>query len=281
MTYLSFIVFVLGLGYTWAWAFPFSVQAPLKVYFQQSVELVGAGVKATTHLTGVPYYLERLVVPALPSAAGMEVRCGERMERQGLLTCVWESGGEVLPEPGFWKADSDSDLELLHSTWDSELKKNTTEGMTIPRNRWISGSVTRTSPSSLRFVLQGRNTRNCRIFLDSQRAAGYAVRPGAGGMQGGYEVSEAGVGEVRLWSRTWGREWVVDVEFFSSESGGVRGRVGCEWAEYESASVGVYVGKGRSGRIPALEEVLGFLPRWAAVTKAGDGLVEVWSAFEV
>jgi hypothetical protein len=58
--------------------------------------------------------------------------------------------------------------------------------------------------------------------------------------------------------------------------------VACEWVEYESATVGVYEsGRGRSGKIPALEEALMFLPRWAVITKIADGLVEVWSEFEV
>jgi hypothetical protein len=112
-------------------------------------------------------------------------------------------------------------------------------------------------------------------------------------MQGGYEVSEDGVSEVRLWSRTWGKEWVVDVDFGGrvEGEGKIKGRVACEWVEYESATVGVYEseqeengrGRGRriNGKIPALEEVLTFLPRWATVTKLTDGLVEVWSAFEV
>lgn len=69
---------------------------------------------------------------------------------------------------------------------------------------------------------------------------------------------------------------------------GLRGRVACEWAEFASASAGV-PGQGespskggfRSAKIPALEEVIAFLPTWVVVSKFADGLVEAWEYFEV
>ena len=92
-----------------------------------------------------------------------------------------------------------------------------------------------------------------------------------------------GVHELTLWSRTWGRTFVVDVhwakgrELASDDSGlELEGKVACEWVEYESATVG----GGRSGgKIPAFEEVLAFLPKWAVASKMTDGLVEVWGSF--
>jgi hypothetical protein len=100
-------------------------------------------------------------------------------------------------------------------------------------------------------------------------------------MQQGYGIGKEGIDEVRLWSRTWGREFVVDVEFV--EGGGLmKGRLACEWSEYESGRIGGGDKSGAGGgKIPALEEALKFFPRWAAVTKAADGLVEVWSAWQV
>jgi hypothetical protein len=108
----------------------------------------------------------------------------------------------------------------------------------------------------------------------------------AGGMQAGYGVPPGGLREVRLWSRTWGRTFVVDVVWEDGPGGGgdeegpgLAGRVACEWAEYESGRVGDESGEG--GKIPALEEVLSFLPKWAVVSKADDGLVEAWQDFNV
>ncbi|KAF8234432.1 hypothetical protein L208DRAFT_1359694 [Tricholoma matsutake] len=280
VAYIFVLVFGLTIIYTWGlfslwWGFPFSNEAPLKVYFQQNVQVlplplnptINANVKLTTHLTSVPYYLERLVMPALPSAqTSSGVRCEGQGERVGLVTCVWESGDAMWPESGW---------------------SNTTKTVRIPRNPWFAGNVTRVSSETVRVVLGGRNTRNCRIYLDGLAAVGYIVRGGVGEgkMQDGYEVGEDGVKDVRLWSRTWGREWVVDVNFGgrAEGEGRIKGRVACEWAEYESATVGTGHEETRrkSGKIPALEEVLMFLPGWATITKLSDGLVEVWSPFEV
>ena len=49
------------------------------------------------------------------------------------------------------------------------------------------------------------------------------------------------------------------------------------WNEYESGSAG----GGSGGKIPAYEEVLRTIPRWTVVSKATDGLVEVWAPFTV
>ena len=49
-------------------------------------------------------------------------------------------------------------------------------------------------------------------------------------------------------------------------------------AEYESASVGL---ADSVGKIPALEEILTFLPRWAVVSKAAAGLVEAFVDFSI
>ncbi|KAF5343636.1 hypothetical protein D9757_014678 [Collybiopsis confluens] len=72
------------------------------------------------------------------------------------------------------------------------------------------------------------------------------------------------------------------------------GRVACEWAEYESGMVGMGLSgsplplpsSGSSSvlssgaQMPAFEEILAFLPKWATVSKAADGLVEVEERFE-
>ena len=56
----------------------------------------------------------------------------------------------------------------------------------------------------------------------------------------------------------------------------IQGRVACLWSEVD----GVWAGKGKGGvRIPALEELLAFMPEWAIVTKYDAGLVEAQSGF--
>lgn len=94
-------------------------------------------------------------------------------------------------------------------------------------------------------------------------------------MQPRYEVPVEGIKELRIWSRTWDKNITVDVEL--AQTSETSGRIACEWNEYESGTVGIPTG----GKIPAFEEVLTFLPKWAAVTKLTDGLVEVSSKFTI
>jgi len=97
------------------------------------------------------------------------------------------------------------------------------------------------------------------------------------GMQSRHEAAEeGGVSALLMWSRTWDREFVVEVGW--DQEGGLYGQVACEWAEYESGRVGM---AGGGGKIPALEEVLSYLPLWAVVSKSGSRLVEGWTEFSV
>lgn len=113
-------------------------------------------------------------------------------------------------------------------------------------------------------------------------------------MQKGYEVPASGIKEVRLWSRTWENEFVVDVDWSKStgeaDESRLEGRIACEWSEYESAMVDngplekwppSEDADDCRAKIPAFEEVLHFLPHWAVVSKAADGLVEAWAPFVV
>lgn len=174
-------------------------------------------------------------------------------------------------------------------------------------------------PNTARVVIQGTNTRHCRVYLDNRMLAGFrvyalgeepadATRAGAmQAIQRGYEIPESGADALWLWSRTWDRKFVVDLTWV--EGGGeVQGRVACAWAEYKSAMVGGLgdgdgttsdgagavegVGVGAEdlssvrewdsgARIPALEEALTFLPNWVTVTKLGEGLVEAWGEFSL
>ncbi|KAF9463513.1 hypothetical protein BDZ94DRAFT_1321670 [Collybia nuda] len=303
IAYLLAFVFVVTVVYTSGLltlksdtgpGFPFSQDAPVKAYFQQRVEIlpstsnftssldimpihsksISANVSITTYLTGVPYYLDRFLIPSLPSAATSHAVCKpEEGTRRGLTTCSWESGRDLRPTPG----------------WDTRVMKEhkdiggaNTNSTNVPKNPWLSGSVTRLSRRSARVVLRGVNTRSCRLYFDGAKVKKYTVL-GSGketGMQQGYEIGPSGLEEVRLWSRTWGRAFVVDVEFVD-DSRPMQGRLACEWAEYESGRVGGNDRNGGGGKIPALEEVLKFLPRWATVTKAADGLVEVWSVWQL
>ena len=298
LTYFAAVVFIAATTYTWL-AFPFSQEAPLKVFFQQHLALdwnSSVVLNATTSVTGIKRYVEHSIVPHFPSTWKSNVSCGAaaHARRPELWTCKWESG--LVPEPGFrWLAQSgepsaEDQGDTVTSTAIGERLRVRTE---------------RRGPTTGRIRVTGANTRACRIYFDSARVTKFHVHGASDvDLQPGYPMPSGGIPELRLWSRTWGRTFAVDVEWeeeekkktipsLSSDDGGeglgepegdpepkgLSGRVACEWAEYESGRVGDESEEG--GSIPALEEVLGFLPLWAVVTKADDGLVEAWQEFKM
>ncbi|KAK0465552.1 putative zinc metalloprotease [Desarmillaria tabescens] len=237
LAYIFGVIFVLVTLYSW-FAFPFSQEEPLKVYFLQNLTLSPTlETQAVTTLAGASEYIMELI-SHLPSASSRDISCNYSQARLSLQSCSWTT--DLIPSPG---GNHTSDT-------------------------WLQTNVTRLGTTSARISVQGRNTRSCRIYFETNPIIRYDVHGGSVGMQPRYEVPEGGIKELRIWSRTWDRNFTVDVEW---------GRVACEWNEYESGSVGV----GTGGRIPALEEVLTFLPNWAVVTKMTDGLVEVSSEFRL
>jgi len=126
--------------------------------------------------------------------------------------------------------------------------------------------------------VKGANTRSCRIYFDNRNVTQYTVLGAEDSIQP--KIPDEGVNELKMWSRTWDRRFTVDVHWENGEDSvkGIKGRVGCEWAEYESGTVDI---GGAKGKIPAFEEVLSFLPDWATVSKAAEGLVQAWGEFEI
>ena len=135
-----------------------------------------------------------------------------------------------------------------------------------PSKKWITVQTKRLSPGSGEITISGTNTRNCRLYLDTPVHAVH-VHGSSGKIQPLFPIPKGGVNEVRLWSRDWDRDFKVDITWDASVSSGLAGRAACEWSEQDN--------------VPALKEVIAFLPTWARVTKRTDGLVEGWKAFSV
>lgn len=195
-----------------------------------------------------------MIISKLPSTQGKSIECGGDSSKSGLRICSWEGG--LLPSPGGKPRAAAAD-------------------------HWFKANVSRTGETSARISVQGRNTRSCRVYLDSHNISRFVVHgSGHGDMLPGYGIKEKGINQVSLWSRTWGRKFIVDVEWKGTDDSSdspVKGRVACEWVEYESGSVGL----GSGGKIPAFEEVLTYMPKWATPTKRTDGLVEAWGNFVI
>lgn len=217
-------------------AFPFSSDNPLKVYFQQTIDL--DTLENQVRLTGVSRYLSSSIVTEIPSAYGKEVDCGHDSARAGLQTCTW-----------------------------SGLPPNVVAH--IKPQKWLHFNATRLSPKTGRISVGGADTRNCRLyFLHPITSLHVSGASGNGGMQDGYPIFSGGLHEVRLWSRTWDRTFEVTFGW-EHHAEAIVGTVACEWAELVE------------GRIPAFDEVVSALPRWATVSKYSDGLVEGTKTFSI
>ncbi|KAI0364003.1 Zn-dependent exopeptidase [Pilatotrama ljubarskyi] len=277
-------ILILLLAISWT-VFPFSQQWPFRIYFQQFVELASPTsglainptqgmqsapvevVRAETTITGLKGYVDRYIVPDIPSARHSDVVCDSNGLRPDLMTCTWTS--DLLPSPG----GTNSSLA----------------------SEWLDVRPMRLNGTRAVISLRGQNTRGCRLYFDRPINFVYVHQPSDDEplpapapapspvpfekmhMQGGYEMPKDGVKEVRLWGRTWDKTFLVEVGWEAGGEAGdeeLTGRAACEYAEYASA-----LGGPESGRIPAYEEVKQFLPLWALPTKNADGLAEVWTKF--
>ncbi|KAE9393394.1 hypothetical protein BT96DRAFT_999504 [Gymnopus androsaceus JB14] len=319
--------------------FPFSEDAPLKVFFQQKVELShssssssNANAKVVTTLTGAAPFLQDMILPLIPSyldsvAHGREVNCSSMnvdQRQSGLVKCSWETynsgvvsnsveGLSTIPVASTFDLQP-ALTERNHSSWN----------WTSTTNPWLQAYAKpmtfngTTLRDGARFFITGNNSRACRVYFDHP-VEKFRVRTvdamtdlveGAeeDGSDVGWDAQRGFKSDsydiVRLWSREWGKSFIVDVQWSksssSSSSSAVNtptnqtrsksGRIACEWVEYESGMVGMGLSTSpvpspsgkrllSGGQIPAFEEVLAYIPKWAAVTKLTDGLVEVEERF--
>ena len=122
--------------------------------------------------------------------------------------------------------------------------------------------------SSAQFSIQGRNTKQCRIVFHDPVSEVHIED--AASDRRHKPVTERGSSQVRLFSRTWDKNFKVNVTWSGQEAKGQTGRVVCMWSDAN-----------KLGTIPAYDEIIRFMPVWSAVTKTSDGLVEGWKEFTV
>lgn len=214
-------------------AFPFSTDARLKLYFQQSVTPSGHN---HVHLIGPEQFVEKIIRDYIPSAAGKPINCEPDKYKKGLTRCSWEGiAPKVVPNyssPRDWA------------------------NVTIKENDDTSNGAL---SFSSRIKIVPRNSRACKIFFQPEISTFYVHNSNA-------ITATPPTKELRLWSRDWDRGWTVDVNWDESADVSKKSiQVVCEWSDVN-----------RQGVIPAFDEVKKLLPAWAVVSKAADGLVELW-----
>ena len=228
-------------------AFPFSSNNRLKLFFVQRVDL-DTGINEAS-LTGIEKPFLNEVIQSLPSTAGQVIRCSQSNVRVRLVECGWSGlSPRVVP--------------ITHPEIPPQL------GYVD----WISVNSTRLEgENAARFHLFGRNTRNCKITFN--RPIADFIVDGASDDSRFPRVPENGSQEIRLWSRTWEKPWDVKIRWDTGEGkmdgeDGLDGKVTCLWND-----------EGKSGTVPALDEVRRFAPDWVAIANLGNGLVEGSKSF--
>ena len=133
--------------------------------------------------------------------------------------------------------------------------------------KWLDYNIT-SANNSASFSLRGANTKSCRLVFDSHISS-LSISDAASDPRYPPAV-DGGIAQIRLASRTWDKEFKVNVTWSGEEAKGQKGRVVCAWSDANL-----------HGTIPAYDEVRRFAPVWSAVTKSADGLVEGWREFVV
>lgn len=243
-----FLAFVGTLIYNLV-AFPFSSDYRFKYFFQQTIDLDQNTNQVSIY--GIPEYT-RGIIQALPGAAGQSLNCTATESR--VAVCVYD-GSAQPPDvaPGF----ETRDLVTLTASKSSDGR-------------------------SVNLQLDAIDTRTCTISFSSP-VSGFAVE-NAAPLE---KRPSGGVTNVRLWRRRWEGPWNVSLQLAGSRSiasekaeedreeafvsDELKARAdafeitaSCSWSDANVATT-----------IPAFTEFKRYAPRWAVVSKASVGLVEV------
>ncbi|TGZ76840.1 hypothetical protein EX30DRAFT_398988 [Ascodesmis nigricans] len=249
LTIIIFAAFIITLIFNLR-AFPFNRSDRLKVYFQQSWTLTPGDDqgKAATHLVAHPDFIEKIVRDYIPSARNQLITAAEDPVRKGLTRVTWPG---IPPNP----APETKIGEVMQVE-------------VVPRKELGVGMMG--------VKVTARESRACRIDVLGEGKVGN-VTVARGGAEGVKWLGDPGgpVKQVRLWRRSWEVEDKWDVrmrvvepenegEGSKSETAGLKLKVTCLWSDANHVEFA----------IPALNEVMKFLPEWAVVSKLSDGLVE-------
>lgn len=197
------LVFAGTLSYN-LFAFPFSHNNRLKIFFIQQVDL-DTGLQNVV-LAGAEKHLLEEAANSLPSTSGKLLNMTSGI-RPGLVGITWPGlPPTVVPNHAY--------------------------------EDWLNVNVTRTNASSGHeaiITVAGRNTRNCKLLFNSPVKSFYVE--GSASDNGPYKgVPETGTSEIRLWHRTWETPWTVKVAW--NGQGAMEGRALCGWNEDEKQPSG-------------------------------------------
>ncbi|KAH8652146.1 hypothetical protein BX600DRAFT_386977 [Xylariales sp. PMI_506] len=198
--------------------------------------------KSLVHYVGGEQYV-RQALADLPSAMDKKVVCvAKSAARPDHAYCTYD-GSDILP---------------LVS------KKATSD--------WISFNSTRAAGSNTaQLTLHGEETRVCGLRF-SKPLSRFQVRGGAKHDERFGRMPAEGLDNLLVYRRDWDTPWTIDVEWAAQEelsSEAIDVQAFCRWND------------ANSGAVPALDEALQYIPKWIAVTKLNNGLVEGTKAYKI
>lgn len=251
-------------------AFPFSSSHRFKFYFQQVVDLDNS--TSTVSIMGLEGYAHE-VMKFVPSLSNQEPKC-EPGARDGLVDCQYDA---------------------------SSLPPNLVEGKAV--EKLISVKTMNGTNGSVRLQIHALDTRLCYVQA-SQPVYGFAVEGGVSRDPRFGKYPPEGFQRIQIWRRDRDRPWNLTLflnERSKSFGGGAdsveqspegqdgelkarsadwvlpttrkdqfKVRISCAWSDANEP-----------GTIPAFDELLKYMPTWAAVTKKNVGLVEVRKTYTV
>lgn len=254
-------------------AFPFSVNNRFKFRFQQTVDLdKGTNVVALTGLEG----FVRPVIASVPAAAGQEIKC-HGSDALGLVDCLYDASS-LPPNPA-----------------DGEKFENLVSVKAAKSSDGRSASL----------QIGALNTRMC--YLDvSDPIFGFSVEGGGARDDRFGPLPADGFQHLQIWRRTWDGHWNVTLQL----TDGGRARAGDalqvkpEVEDLDEHKLGsaatafstsaseqanplevtvrcVWDDANKAAKIPALHELMKYMPKWAIVTKKTIGLVQVKKTYLV
>ncbi|KAF9774861.1 hypothetical protein IL306_007105 [Fusarium sp. DS 682] len=247
-------------------AFPFSDNNRFKFYFQQVIDLDNG--TNIVSIVGLEDY-SRSVISSLPSTLGQEIKCQPAVGRD-LSNCHYDASSLT---PRLYRNKTPDDLISVETIYGSDGTK-------------------------ARLRIDAIDTRLCYVRT-SRPIYGFAV-DGAGPRDPRFgKFPSEGFSSVQLWRRDRDRPWTLNLylneanaisapekseqkESEPQRDNELRMRAAGQTADRLEVTVScAWSDANTPGTIPALDELIKYMPTWAAVTKKNVGLVEVRKTHKV
>ncbi|KAK1237358.1 hypothetical protein MKX08_002983 [Trichoderma sp. CBMAI-0020] len=223
-------------------AFPFSTDYRYKLYFQEVIDVDAETDIAS--LSGLPEYVEA-VVSSIPSAASQGYNCSEKSSRAGLTACKY--------------AVSSLSPHLVDDTEPADL-------ITVTSSLSSDG---RTANLQIDAV----DSKMCILEL-SRPVYGFKLAKGLPLDERFGSSPQNGMKSITLFRREWDGAWDVELQL-------TRDIRETDPKAFDVTAKCAYSDMNNDKTIPVLRELYQYMPKWAVISKAAVGLVEVRKKFTV